>query len=188
MSESSISSAEKKIPDAETAGKVFSALKRKLLNIEEWNAHALLSSYALFEKGGNESENGKIDVGKFIRISLKMPGRYDWVNVIDFHDEPDEFVLTVKPAFDPTGKKTEKTISHFFTDEATNNFCLFRKAETVAFYVIGLNEKANTSETSGMLDTVRNAAINVATYFGMQKSEWEKFCHHFLADAADEVD
>jgi hypothetical protein len=57
----------------------------------------------------------------------------------------------------------------------------------VAFYVIGLNEKANSTETDGALETVRNIAVNLATYLGMQKSEWEKFCHHFLKDAAEEI-
>jgi hypothetical protein len=36
------------------------------------------------------------------------------------------------------------------------------------------------------LETIRNVAVNIATYLGMQKSEWEKFCHHFLEDAAQE--
>ena len=145
----------------------------------------MLSTYALFDENGREIN--EINVGTFIRISLKASGKYDWIRVIDIYDAPDEFIITVKPTFDPTTENRETSaISHFFTDEATNNFCLFKKAETVAFYVIGLNEKTNTNETGGAIETIRNVAVNLATYLGMQKGEWEKFCHHFLEDAADQ--
>jgi hypothetical protein len=184
-SESSISSADKDFESEAKAREVFSALKTKLLNINEWNKHALMSTYALFDENGREIN--EINVGDFIRISLKASGKYDWIRVIEVYDQPDEFVITVKPTYDPTdGENDKTTVSHFFTDEATNNFCLSRKAGTVAFYVIGLDEKSNTDETSGALETIRNVAVNAATYLGMQKSEWEKFCHHFLEDAAEE--
>lgn len=187
-SESSVSSADKDFEREETARRAFIALKTKLLNINEWNKHSLMSSYELFDENGNVLEDGKISVGLFIRISLKASGKYDWIRVIEFYDQPDEFIITVKPTFDPTAEKeTEKTVSHFFTDDATNNFCLFIKAGTVALYVIGLNEKRNTTETDGALETIRNVAVNIAGFLGMQKSEWEKFCHHFLEDAAEEV-
>ena len=52
-SESSISSADKDFETEETAQRVFSALKTKLLNINEWNDHALMSSYELFDENGN---------------------------------------------------------------------------------------------------------------------------------------
>jgi hypothetical protein len=144
-----------------------------------------MSTYALFDENGREIN--EINVGDFIRISLKASGKYDWIRVIEVYDQPDEFVIIVKPTYDPTDAENDKTaVSHFFTDEATNNFCLLRKAATVAFYVIGLNEKQNTSETDSALETIRNVAVNAATYLGMQKSEWEKFCHHFLEDAAEE--
>lgn len=187
--ESSISSAEKNFVNVEMAQQVFYRLKTKLFDIEEWNAHAMLSSYALFDKDGNEAATDKIEVGKFVRIALKASGKYDWIRIINLSDEPDELIITVKPTFDPTDKQQEeKTISHFFTDEATNNFCIYRKGEKIAFYVIGLNEKANTNETGGAFEAVRNVAVNAATYLGIQKSEWEKFCHHFLEDAADGLD
>lgn len=182
---SSISSADKIFENETNATSVFSDLKTKILDINEWNDHALMSTYTLFDEEGREIN--RIDVGDFIRISLKMSGKYDWVRVIDIYDSPDEIIITVKPTFDPTDENSgPKVTSHFFTDEATNNFCLIRKGEKVAFYVIGLNEISNTSETTGTLETIRNAAVNVATYLGIQKSEWEKFCHHFMADAANE--
>ncbi len=185
---SSISSADKIFADEAQATQVFSTLKIKLQHISEWNNHSLMSSYAMFDENGSEIDEKKIYVGAFIRISLAASGKYDWIRVIDIYDAPDEFIITVKPTFDPTAADVDKSvISHFFTDESTNNFCLFNEGRKTAIYVIGLNEKENTTETDSTLETIRNAAVNVATYLGMQNSEWEKFCHHFLEDAAEQI-
>ena len=186
--ESSISSAEKNFADERQAAQVFSSLKTKLLNIEEWNARALISSYEVFSESGEHSKTGKIAAGVLIRLLLKGSGKYDWIRVIDISETEDEFIITVKPTFDPTAETSaEKTTSHFFTGESANNFCLCRKGLTVALRVIGLSEKQNTSETGGVLETIRNVAVNLGTYMGIQKSEWEKFCRHFLEDAAEEI-
>ncbi len=186
--ESSISSAEKTFSDEAQTTRVFSILKMKILNIDEWNKHALLSEYWLFDENGKSCQSKILADGIFIRISLKGSGKYDWIKIINIRETADEFVITVKPTFDPTAEKPDKNIiSHFFTDESTNNFCLLREAEQVSFYVIGLSEKRNTGETKNALETIRNVAVNFATYLGMQKSEWEKFCHHFLEDAASEA-
>jgi hypothetical protein len=108
------------------------------------------------------------------------------VRVESIDDTPHEFIIRVRPAHDPTDETADKSvISHFFTDESVNNFCLFRKSETVALYVVGLNEKMNASETGGALETVRNAAVNLGSYLGVQRGEWEKFCHHFMEDYSD---
>ncbi len=186
--ESSISSADKILANQADAARVFSSLKTKLLNIGQWNQHSLMSSYALFDENGVESGDGELAVGKFIRIALTASGKYDWIRLINIYDAPDEFIITVKPTFDPTAENVDKSaISHFFTDESTNNFCLLKKDKLAAFYVIGLNEKQNTSETENTLETIRNVAVNFATYLGIQNSEWEKFCHHFLEDAAGQI-
>jgi hypothetical protein len=186
--ESSISSAEKTFSgEAETA-RIFSRLKAKLLAIEEWNEHGALSSYKIFEENGQPFADKNLFVGAFIRISLKGSGKYDWVKVYDIFEAADEFVVTVKPTFDPTRENPDKTlISHFFTEDATNNFCLLKKSETIFFYVIGLNEKRNTTETENALETVRNLAVNLGSYLGIQNSEWEKFGSGFLECAAEEL-
>lgn len=184
--ESSVSFAEKDFESGAEAEEVFTALKSKILQIDEWNIHSLFSTYALFSENGKQIEHGKLDAGLCIRIALKGSGKYDWIRVENIFEAADEFIVTVKPCFDPTGEKTDKkTVSHFFTADSTNNFCICKKGKSVAFYVIGLDEKMNTNETGGALETVRNVAVNIGTYLGVQKSEWEKFCHHFLADAAE---
>jgi hypothetical protein len=184
---SSFSSAEKTFADEAEAARVFGVLRTKLSNIDEWNAHAMLSSFKLFDESGQPLETRKLAVGEFLQISLTGTMKYDWVRVTDVSETAEEFVVTVRPTFDPTAESADKNLtSHFFTDESTNNFCLVRKGAQVGLYVIGLNEKMNASETEGTLETVRNAAVNLGSYLGVQRGEWEKFCHHFLEDVAGE--
>jgi len=184
-SHSSLSRAEKTFADEAEAARVFSALKRKLSDIDEWNAHAMLSSFEIFDESGQLLETKKITTGAFLQISLTGTMKYDWVRVADIHEAAEEFIITVRPTFDPTGEKRDQTVvSHFFTDESTNNFCLLKRGSRIGLYVIGLNEKMNSSDTEGTLETVRNAAVNLGSYLGLQRGEWEKFCHHFLEDVA----
>ncbi|MCD9189327.1 MAG: hypothetical protein LUM44_23120 [Pyrinomonadaceae bacterium] len=183
---SSVSAAEHNFADEGKASEAFSTVKQMLLSIGEWNEHALLSSFALFDRAGKETAGNDFSVGNFMRISLKGAMKYDWVRLAAIHEAENEFVLTVKPTFDPTAEnRGEKVISHFFTGEAENNFCLVRKSHQVGIYVIGLHEKMNSTETDNSLETIRNAAVNLGSYLGIQTSEWEKFCHHLLDDAAE---
>lgn len=188
-SESSISSAEKICAGEAEAARFFLTLKSKLLNVAEWNKNALFSSFELFDENGRALQNDQLSVEIFIRIYMKNSGKFDWVKIVSVADAANEFVITVKPTFDPTAEnRAEKSISHFFTDASTNNFCLLKTRRKVALYVIGLNEKTNTGETSGALETIRNVAVNIGTYLGVQKSEWEKFCHNFIESATEKSD
>lgn len=187
-SENSCNGAEKTFTDAEQAEKVFKVLKEKLYDIRNWNDYSALSSYALFNEDGTPHDSSKLSVGIFNRISLTASGKYDWVKVIHITDTADELVITVKPCYDPTAKEVDKSvISHFFTDESANNFCVLKKGTTVKIYVIGTDEKRNTSETSGAAQTIRNVAVNIGTSLGVQSAEWNKFCRHFLESTAEEV-
>lgn len=159
----------------------FEMTKANLLRIEEWNKNSSVTSYDLFDGSGVTDGSGLIDEGKFIRIALYGSGKYDWVRVLAISDELDEFVITVKPSYDPTDGSERSSISHFFGPEAENNFCVQRIEKTVAFYVIGLNEKQNTRFTDSLIETARNAAVaNVGYYSGLQKSVWKDFATNFL--------
>lgn len=180
---SSFSAAEKEFADEASAAEAFAKLRRQLFDVDEWNEHGLVSSFELFDASGQIVQTRKFAVGEFLRISLPATFKYDWVRIAEITDEQNEFVITVKPTFDPTAeKRDESVISHFFTAESTNNFCLLKRDTIVGLYVIGLNEKMNASDTENTLETVRNAAVNLGAYFGIQRGEWEKFCHHFMDD------
>lgn len=177
---SSISGAKRDFESARAAADFFSYLKGKLLDLEAWNAQSGLSSYTHFDKNGNEVKNEPLREEDFIRILVKGTGKYDWVRVRQIYRAANEIVLTVKPAFDPTDEDKTST-SHFFSSEATNNFCLLKNETTIEFYVVGLNEKTNVGEADGVIETARNAAVaNLGFYLGIQKSEWTTFCQKFL--------
>ncbi len=179
---SSVTSASRACSNASEAENLFARLKQKLFHIEKWNAESGLSGFELFDENGNRRAEKAAAIGDFIRISLAGSGKYDWVKIIGIHEIPDETVITVKPTYNPTEKPPDKSaVSHFFTDDTTNNFCLGKDGDTVSFYVIGLNEKTNTDETENFVETIRNfAASNIGYYFGIQKGEWKLFCENFL--------
>jgi len=185
--ESSINFAERSFSTEVEARNFFLELKRKLLNISHWNHRSGLSSYELFDSSGQAINDQAIKPASFIKITLAGSGKSDWVRVEDIRDENDELVITVRPSYDPTGQPQQTgKISHFFWNEATNNFCAIQSGEKVSLYVIGLNEKLNSDHTSGMVETVRNTAVaNMGYYLGIQKSEWTKFCKSFLFDGEE---
>ncbi|PYT00434.1 MAG: hypothetical protein DMF63_07655 [Acidobacteria bacterium] len=169
--------------DVEKCDAFFDETCANLLNIDEWNRNSSATNYKLFDDTGAAAGTSKIVAGRFIRIGLYGSGKYDWVRVVEIADEKDEFVLKVKPSHDPTQDPIDpRSISHFFGPEAENNFCVQRNGKTVAFYVIGLNEKQNTKFTDGLIEAARNAAVaNVGYYTGLQKAVWKEFASNFVA-------
>jgi len=170
--------------DADT---YFDGLKARIADLSHWNDKSGLSTYELFDGNGNPIADTRIKIAQFIKITLSGSGKSDWVRVRDIAVSQDELVISVQPTYDPTEipPQTGK-ISHFFSADATNNFCAFCEDTVVSMYVIGLNERQNTGHASGMIEAARNAAVaNVGYYLGIQKAEWTKFCKHFLSDGHD---
>lgn len=178
---SSVTNATRNCSSETEAKNVFQRLIQKLFNIEQWNAESNLSSFALFDENGFAKMEKIPAVGDFIRISLPGSGKDDWVKIVEIHDAADEIVLTVQPSSNPTDKEDNSTTSHFFTNDSTNNFCLQKKGIELNFYVIGLGEKSNIKDTSGIVETVRNfATANIGHFLGIQKAQWQNFCDNFV--------
>lgn len=181
--DSSAASGKRVFQTVAEAGEMFSRLHEKLFHIEHWNSCSEISSFELFSANGIASPEKTAALGDFIKITLPGSGKDDWVKIVEIHESPDETILTVQPSYNPTAKQNEAATSHFFTSDATNNFCLQRKDATINFHVIGLNEKTNTEETGGVLETARNyATSNLGCFLGIQKAQWETFCRNFLED------
>jgi len=179
--DSSIAKATRVFSTAGDAEKSFSFLRKRLFHIEHWNVYSEISSFELFDETGNSQPQKSAVVGDFIKITLPGSGKDDWVKIVEIVETPNEVVLSVRPSPAPGGGQKEKTTSHFFTADSTNNFCLQRKDAKINFYVIGLDERTNTEETSGILETVRNfATANIGCFLGIQKTQWETFCEKFL--------
>lgn len=180
--DTSVNFAKRNFAGEDEARSFFSAVKSRLLDLANWSENSSPSEYALFDEHGTEITGEQIDVGKFIRITVRGSGKYDWVRVTNIHETPNEFVITVKPSYDPTADPVDPTvISHFFGIEAINNFCIQLDGKTLALYVIGIGEKQNTANTGGALETARNVATaNLGYYLGLQKAMWTEFCNNFL--------
>ena len=178
---SSVTSAERDFKSAEETVAAFASFRQKLYDINRWEADSGVSAFQLFDENGKGLETPKAQKGNFVRISLPGSGKHDWVEIVDIHDASDEVVITVQPTYDPTEKDANKdATSHFFTSDSRNNFCLQKKDNSLAVYVIGLHEKPNTSESGGVIEKVRNAATAGFGWLGFQKIEWKTFCENFL--------
>ncbi|MEO6334143.1 MAG: hypothetical protein ABIO91_04095 [Pyrinomonadaceae bacterium] len=182
-SDSSINVAKRVLLEQSACDVFFESTRRKLLDINEWNKNSSATAYRLFDDGGKPADSEPISVGVFIRLNLSGSGKYDWVRVVSIIDEPDEFIVRVRPSYDPTAEPRDTaSTSHFFGPDATNNFCVQRVGKTVAFYVIGLNEKQNTKFTGGLIESARNSAVaNIGYYSGIQKAVWKEVCSNFLS-------
>jgi hypothetical protein len=182
--DTSLNKAERTLPSRDEAVGLFRKVKNKLRNVEQWSEHSGVSYFAVFDETGDQPGDHEVKEGRFIRIQLPGTGMYDWVRVENVHETDEEMVVTVRPTHDPTAEPVDKeVISHFFAPTATNNFCALLRGNTVGAYVIGTGEKQNTSDTSGILETVRNAAVaNLGSYLGLQSAEWTKFCNSLLSE------
>lgn len=179
---SSLAEAARQFTTASEAEANFGRLREKLFHVEKWNSDSGASSFELFDENGNKIKNERAAINNFIKITLPGTGKADWVKIIEIHDAPDEAVVTVQPTYNPIEKNPDKTvISHFFTNDSRNNFCLERDREALNFYVIGLSEMSNTEDTNNIIETARNfATANLGHYLGFQKAEWTIFCRNFL--------
>jgi len=182
----SVNSAEREFADADVASTYFSDLRRRLIDIKQWNLNSDSAEYKLYNKDGTVASSGRIRPGLFLRIDLPGSGKSDWVVIENLAISPNEIVITVKPTYDPTEQPPDTgKISHFLSASARNNFCALRDGQFVKVYVIGLHETSNTGHTSGIIETVRNAAVaNLGYYLGIQKAVWTSFCNRFLSEDA----
>lgn len=187
--DTSVNSAKRLFPSETEAADFYRMVRTDLFRISKWRENSAATTYDLFDASGLQWTSDEISVGKFIRILLHGSGKYDWVRVEKVTDEHDEVVLTVKPSHDPTDPERSDSISHFFDPAAENNFCVQLHETSVAFYVIGLNEKQNTASADGLVESARNVAVaNVGYYSGLQKAVWKNFARNFLRTDEERAD
>lgn len=180
--DSSVNLAKRLFTDETEARIFYEKVKSKLLDLAHWDENTDGVKYELFDESGEICDNKLLKENRFIRLSLPAAMKDDWVKIITIYEAADEFVITVQPTYDPTEKPADKSvISHFYSGEARNNFCLQKNETAVVCYVIGTDEKQNAAETNNLLETVRNvAAANLGYFTGIQKSVWKNFCKNLL--------
>lgn len=182
MEKSSVSVAERQFSGITAAGKAFSHYKSEILDVKSWNESSTITGFSLYDENGLEITDQPIRKSLLLRLAMPGSGKYDWVKISEISDFSDDFILTVRPTHDPTDKDADRAkTSHFFAEISSNNFCLMRRENIVKFYIIGLNETQNTSDTKNSLETIRNfVTANVGFYLNIQKSQWDSFCRNFL--------
>ena len=182
--DSSVTSSTRVYATETEAESVFRQLSKKLFSIEQWNIESAITGFKLYDADGIAQPQKTAAVGDFIKTTMPGSGKDDWIKIVEITESPDELVLTVEPSRDPTDRSDDAIVSHFFAAGSTNNFCLQKKDAKINFYVIGLDEKSNTEDTGGIIETVRNfATANIGYFFGIQKAQWQTFCDNFIEDA-----
>ena len=111
---SSVSFAERRFSDNETAKHAFIKFKSLLFDLGLWNRCSAVIGFALYGENGAEINTQTIEKNLLLRLSMPGSGKYDWVKVTEIIDSPNEIVLTVQPSHDPTDKNNKRAkTSHF---------------------------------------------------------------------------
>ena len=175
--------------DDNDARKLFMIARNRLVDVNHWHEYAgpVTSTFRLTDPNGIEV-NRTAEKGDHFKIDLPAPGPaengFDWVRVeaIEDHSSPDGpgeiFAMRVRPVPDPTEKG--ENVSHFFKDNATSSFIVERKGRVVTAAVFGRNEIPNT-ETSNVIDKVRNAIIGVGAILGFANVQWKNLVKGLLS-------
>jgi hypothetical protein len=166
---------------------LYNDAKERLLNVNNWHqyAGALSSDFQLTDSAGNEVER-KVQKGDHFKIKIPAPGSvtgdgYDWVKVdtVEEVNEGTEQMAAIKvhPATNPTN--ADKSVAHFFTDDASSSFIVKRDSRKVTAGVYGRNEKPNT-QADKLVDKARNAAVGTGAITGFSKLQWKQLVKGLL--------
>jgi len=173
----------------EEARELFTAAKKRLLNVNQWDkvCGKMSAVFKLTDEKGNEIE-GSPKVGNHFKIDIPGPGTasgdgYDWVRVEaveenqDDKDDTESILIRVRPADNPTNN--DNNVAHFFSGKATSNFVVSREKNTVTAAVYGRNEVPNTS-TDKPLDKTRNAVVGTTAIAGFSNPQWKSLANGIL--------
>ncbi len=173
----------------EEARELFTAAKKRLLNVNQWDkvCGKMSAVFKLTDEKGNEIE-GPPKVGNHFKIDIPGPGTasgdgYDWVRVEaveenqDDKDDTESILIRVRPADNPTNN--DNNVAHFFSGKATSNFVVSREKNTVTAAVYGRNEVPNTS-TDKPLDKTRNAVVGTTAIAGFSNPQWKSLANGIL--------
>lgn len=178
--------------DDDDARKLFVMARNRLLDVNHWSeiSSSVSAKFYLTDSQGNEVDR-TLEQDDHFKIALPAPGPaegngFDWVRVEAIEDKSDStgpyesIGVRVRPASDPT-KKTEENVAHFFDSDATSTFLVERNGRTVTASVFGRNEKPNTSDTTNIIDKVRNAVIGAGAIAGLSNIQWKSLVTGLIA-------
>jgi len=170
--------------DENEAKNFFTAVKNRLLNVNNWHkiAGIISAKFKVLDAAGKEVDRN-VQKGDYLKIDVPGPGSkegdgYDWVCVEDLKEVAEGNIQSigfrVRPAQNPLGKKNET--AHFYSEESTSNFIVTREAINVIALVIDRNIKPNVQAQS-LTDKIRDTAIGMSAIGMFSKIQWQNLAN-----------
>lgn len=168
----------------------FQLVKSRFFEINHWQKFAgeMTANFQLFDTKAKRI-NRKPQLGDFVKIEIPGPGNRvgdgaDWVKIVEMNEEKFDFdercFMRFRPTNNPMMDSIEKdSVAHFFSQEASSNFLIYRKAHCIYAQIHGRNEVNNTS-TEQVSDKIRNVIVGVAGKMGLGKIQWKLLTDGFL--------
>lgn len=170
-------------PSTKEALLLFLRAIDRLLSVNNWQAlsNSALSAFQLTDANGSvvHREAREHD---FFKIKIPGPGNasgdgYDWVKVELIKNNMNNVTMRVRPVANPF--HPEKGTAHFFQNDATSTFSVFRRGRIVTAGVYGRNEIPNVKSPT-ILNKIRNATIAMGAFAGASRIQWESLIQGIL--------
>lgn len=171
----------------QVADSFYHRLEKRLLAINNWPSYSdkVKAGFTLFE-GTNRNTTTFLEQGNIVRIDIPgignpSGGGYDWTKIIDIQkseawDYP-FYLFTLKPCSEYG--ESNKPVSHFYTEAATNTFIVRKVGTCIYAEVHGRNEVENVNEAP-LLDKLRNNAVALGSKLGIGNLNWLGFTKALL--------
>jgi hypothetical protein len=181
--------AKKTYADPEQVNEGFNILKERFMLINNWKSYCGegFADFKLFDSEGRMVERFPL-IGDYIRIDIPGPGTveakgYDWVEITDLFEEQthdiclDFMMMTCRPSKNPQDKTSEHIV-HFYSDQATSTFGIFKGRNFIEAGIYGRNETPNMD--AEFIDKARNLMIAAGGMIGISKIQWKTLVDGFL--------
>lgn len=166
----------------------FKILQERFFNINYWEIYCGkgFAEFKLFDAKGNFVERIPM-IGDYIRINIPGPGNFeakgfDWVEVIDIDQNIDEkflesYIFICQPSKSPFNKENCH-IAHFYSQEGTSSFIIYRGDKFIKIGIYGRNEYPNLY--AGFFDKIRNLFTGFGGMIGISKIQWKRLTDGLL--------
>lgn len=161
-----------------TASVFYELVKNRLQHANSWSiiAGKLSAEFQLINREGLEIFR-KVQPGDYLRIDIMGPGGlsaggYDWVKIEQVEDDPERerFGFRVRPTSHPKAQRS--TPDHFYDDDSTSTFQVYRDGLRVSVIISDRNTKPN-SAADNVVDKVRNHFVAWAARARFSEIQWQ---------------
>lgn len=161
-----------------TAAVFFELVRNRLQHVNSWSVIAgkLSAEFQIVNREGIEVFR-KAHEGDYLRIDIMGPGGtsgggYDWVRIEQLEEdvENDRFGFRVRPASHPASHRS--ITNHFYDEDSTSSFLVFRSGRRVTVRISDRNIKAN-DEASDPVEKLRNRVVAWAARARFSEIQWQ---------------